>query len=56
MPTTRQIQEAYKAARAMCPGARIKSVGPQGVIFDYPDQRDVDVAEWEGKPFTGDPS
>ncbi len=53
MPTKRQIEEAYQVARELCPGARIKGVGPEGVIFDYPD-RDGTNREWEGKPFSGD--
>lgn len=53
MPTERQIKEAYKVARELCPGVRIKGVGPEGVIFDYPD-RDETSHEWEGQPFSGD--
>lgn len=53
MPTKRQIEEAFKAAKELCPGARIKGVGPEGVTFDYPD-RDGASHEWEGKPFSGD--
>jgi hypothetical protein len=37
MPTPRQIAEAFEAVKALHPGARIKSVGPEGVAFDYPD-------------------
>lgn len=53
MPTERQIKEAYKVARELCPGARIKGVGPEGVVFDYP-ERDEASREWEGQPFSGD--
>lgn len=53
MPTKRQIEEAYRVARDLCPGVRIKGVGPEGVTFDYPD-RDGASNEWEGKPFSGD--
>jgi hypothetical protein len=53
MPTERQIKEAYRVARELCPGARIKGVGPEGVIFDYPD-RDETSQKWEGQPFSGD--
>lgn len=53
MPTERQIKEAYKVARELCPNARIKGVGPEGVIFDYP-ERDEAGHEWEGQPFSGD--
>ncbi len=50
MPTKRQIEDAYKTALELCPGARIKGVGPGGVTFDYPDH-DGASQEWEGKPF-----
>lgn len=53
MPTKRQIEEAYKVACELCPGARIKGVGPDGVIFDYPEGKSAGD-EWEGKPFWGD--
>ncbi len=53
MPTKRQIEQAYQAARELCPGARIKGVGPEGVTFDYP-ERDGVGDDWEGKPFSGD--
>lgn len=53
MPTKRQIAEAFKAARELCPGVRIKGVGPEGVTFDYPDRGDGG-SEWEGKPFNGE--
>lgn len=52
MPTERQIKEAYKVARELCPGVRIKSVGPEGVIFDYPTGTAADQ-EWSDKPFSG---
>lgn len=35
MPTPRQIQDAFEAVRALHPGARVVSVGPDGVKFDY---------------------
>jgi len=53
MPTDRQIKEAFNVARELCPGARIKGIGPDGVIFDYPDS-DSANHDWEGKPFSGD--
>lgn len=53
MPTKGQIEEAFRVARELCPGVRIKGVGPEGVIFDYPD-RDSAGSEWDGKPFSGD--
>ncbi|WP_170610786.1 hypothetical protein [Ruegeria arenilitoris] len=53
MPTKRQIEEALKVTRDLCPGARIKGVGPDGVVFDYPDSNHI-KDEWEGKSFSGD--
>lgn len=53
MPTKRQIEEAYRVARELCPGARIKSVGPDGVAFEYLREGSPDGA-WDGKPFSGD--
>lgn len=53
MPTKRQIEEAYKVARDLCPGARIKGVGPDGVIFDYPEGKAANL-EWDDKPFSGE--
>lgn len=54
MPTPHQIREAHEIVRALYPAVRIKAVGPDGVIFDYPDARMVAGAEWHGKPFSGD--
>ncbi|WPZ21627.1 hypothetical protein T7987_15905 [Sulfitobacter faviae] len=53
MPTQTQIKQAFDIARQLCPGARIKGIGPDGVIFDYPD-KSAASDEWEGKPFSGD--
>ena len=53
MPTRNQIQEAYKVARELCPGARISAVGPDGIAFDYPDGGHANQ-EWMDKPFSGD--
>jgi len=55
MPTKRQIEEAYQVACELCPGVRIKGVGPEGITFDYPDSG-VAGGHWEGKPFSGDVS
>ncbi len=52
MPTERQIKEACKVARELCPDALIKGVGPEGIVFDYPDRDDASP-QWEGKPFSG---
>ncbi|MBU2963364.1 hypothetical protein KO516_21560 [Citreicella sp. C3M06] len=35
MPTPRQIEDAWKAVKSLDPSARIVSVGPDGVKFDY---------------------
>lgn len=54
MPTRHQIVEAHSVARELCPGARIKGIGPEGVVFDYPDGGQANQ-EWTDKPFTGGP-
>ncbi|MBU2962726.1 hypothetical protein KO516_18215 [Citreicella sp. C3M06] len=46
MPTPRQIEDAWKAVRALEPRARIVSVGPDGVKFGY------DADENRGKQVT----
>ena len=53
MPTKRQIEEAFQVTRNLCPSVRIKGVGPDGVIFEYP-EKGAASDEWEGKPFSGD--
>lgn len=53
MPTPNQIKQVFEVARALCPGVRIKGIGPDGVIFEYPD-KSAASDEWEGKPFSGD--
>lgn len=53
MPTKNQIQETLKVTRELCPGARIASVGPEGISFAYPDAGTA-VSEWADKPFGGD--
>lgn len=50
MPTAAQIAAAYEAVKAVCPDARIKSVGPEGVTFEYPDGT-IDNEQWKDKPF-----
>tara|TARA_R110000868_G_scaffold282434_1_gene542681 strand:- start:178 stop:342 length:165 start_codon:yes stop_codon:yes gene_type:complete len=52
MPTKRQIEEAFQVARELCPGVRIRGVGPDGVTFEYPEDSSV-KSEWDGKPFSG---
>lgn len=53
MPTERQVKQAYKIVTALDPKARIKSVGPHGVQFDYPDNA-TPSSEWDNQPFSGD--
>ena len=55
MPTKRQIEEAYLTARNLCPGIRIKGVGPEGVTFEYP-EKGTGNDEWYGTPFSSDAS
>lgn len=50
MPTENQIKEAFKVVAALSPGARIARVGPEGVVFDYPDAAQLD-SQYRGKPF-----
>lgn len=38
MPTEKQVRDAFKTVTTLCPGARIKSVGPDGVTYFYPDE------------------
>ena len=57
MPTERQVSEAYKLVSRLCPGARVKSIGPEGVQFEYPSAERTGsltpLEEWKaqnGKP------
>ncbi len=52
MPTERQVKKVHKVVLELCPKARIKRVGPDGVIFDYPDGEKYN--EWQDKPFTAE--
>lgn len=54
MPTKKQIEEAVDEVTARFPLARIKALGPDGVIFEYPDN--VADDQWRDKPFGGDTS
>lgn len=36
MPTPTQVRDAVNAVREMFPDARVVSIGPDGVRFDYP--------------------
>lgn len=53
MPTEKQVREAFAVVQALCPGARIKSVGPDGVTYLYPDEIGADAAS-RVQPFSGD--
>lgn len=50
MPTPNQIEEVQKVVVALYPAARIAGVGPNGVIFEYPDIAQPD-SQYRGKPF-----
>jgi hypothetical protein len=52
MPTERQVRDAYEVANAICPGVRIKGVGPNGVEFVYPDE--IKGRTERLQPFSGD--
>ncbi len=53
MPTPRQIEETWNVANRLCPGVRIKGVGPEGVVFEYPEPTAA-KGDWEGRPFSGE--
>lgn len=53
MPTPLQIETVHKAVCSLYPNARIKSVGPEGVIFDYPEISAPD-AKYRGIPFSAE--
>ena len=50
MPTEAQIKAAHQAVAKLHPEARIRSVGPDGVAFDYPDEARNDT-QYRGAPF-----
>lgn len=52
MPTEKQVRDAYEIANAICPGVRIKGVGPHGVEFVYPDE--INGRTERVQPFSGD--
>lgn len=56
MPTAKQIREANEAVQAVCPGARILRVGPDGVTYTYPGEAANTAAadDWQGRPFSAD--
>jgi hypothetical protein len=51
MPTEKQVRDAYEVANAICPGVRIKGLGPHGVEFVYPDEN-KGITE-RVRPFSG---
>ena len=50
MPTETQIRETHKVVAALTPGARIARVGPEGIVFEYPDTPSQD-GQYRGTPF-----
>lgn len=38
MPTPKQVTDTNGVVVSLCPQARIKSVGPEGITFLYPDE------------------
>lgn len=48
MPTEKQVRDAHEIANKLCPGARIKGLGPEGVVFEYPS---VPSDPWNDRPF-----
>jgi hypothetical protein len=53
MPTAQQIKQAYEAIIEFYPGARIRAVGPEGVVFGYPEAAATLGGRWDDKPFSG---
>lgn len=54
MPTPEQTKQAVATVRALYPDARLKRVGPNGIEFDYPDEKQAAQNEWANKPFSAD--
>lgn len=56
LPTPKQIREAHEVVAELYPGARIKQVGPEGVIFEYPaaGRAEAEVSKWQGRPFSAE--
>lgn len=52
MPTAEQIKRAFEVANQLHPGARILTIGPDGVTFEYP-SGPTSKKDWEGKPLSG---
>jgi len=53
MPTEKQVREAFAVVQALCPGARIKSIGPDGITYLYPDELGTSTSD-RVQPFSGD--
>jgi hypothetical protein len=51
MPTEKQVRDAYGVANALCPGVRIKAMGPHGIEFLYTDE--IDNTQKLVQPFSG---
>jgi hypothetical protein len=52
MPTEKQVRDAYGVANALCPGVRIKGMGPHGIEFLYPDE--INNTQKRVQPFSGE--
>ena len=53
MPTAHQVKEINDMVVSLHPNARIVRVGPEGVIFNYPDAGAMQASKWANEPFTG---
>jgi hypothetical protein len=51
MPTEKQVRDAFEVANAICPGVRIKGLGPHGIEFVYPDE--INGRTEQVQPFSG---
>jgi len=50
LPTPKQIRDVHEIVAPLHPGARIKAVGPEGVIFEYPGAAATVADPDAGKP------
>lgn len=53
IPTPTQVRDVHKTVLALHPDARIKSVGPEGITFEYPGAIDAGGTDWRDVPFFG---
>jgi len=52
LPTQKQIRDVQETVAEMHPNARILSIGPNGITFEYPDAAIPIESQWRGKPFS----